>query len=444
MDISSSRGAASRVVWLILGWTMAFPCVVRLWGEGKEADEAVSYALVVTGNELLEGVYPDGHTQFITRTLQPLGLRCEVSISVADRRNDLLDALRFACSKAGIVIVTGGLGPTENDITRQTLADFTGIALKPHAEVVKQFERRFGTPFDQLRPNLRRQAAVPVSGTFFANPNGSAVGLVFQQDDQVIVALPGPPSELQPMVKNYLVPYLSRRYGTHLPGCSLTVRFVGLGQSQIDQTIDESITLPEGVTISSQFRDGRVDFTFTMSSDTPADHEALEELKKSLLAQLPDAIYATDGRTSLEDAVISRLSERRERLALIELGTGGQLAASLTTVKSGGDVVVGSYVATDEKTLREMVPVDVTAASLGTGGSGGPKALMNVVARRHHAGWVVYTSPIRKQNDRLAIDVIIETPSGRVVQRTMPVRGREAEATVRLETAIVDLLRRQL
>ena len=112
---------------------------------------------------------------------------------------------------------------------------------------------------------------MPVQGTYLKNANGTAVGLVFETPDRVIVALPGPPRELQPMVRDELVPYLSRRFGTRPPGASLTLRFVGLGQSQIDQTLKDHVPLPADITTSSQFEGGRVDFTFSLPGDTPED-----------------------------------------------------------------------------------------------------------------------------------------------------------------------------
>ncbi len=148
--------------------------------------------IIVTGGELLAGAYQDGHTYFLTRTLRPLGLSCVGSMCVDDNQADLTAALRFATSKAALLIVTGGLGPTANDITREVLSDFTGIPIKEHAQVLQELARRFGVSSAELRANLRRQTQVPTRGTYFKNPNGTAVGLVFETDSTVIIALPGP------------------------------------------------------------------------------------------------------------------------------------------------------------------------------------------------------------------------------------------------------------
>jgi len=276
--------------------------------------------IVVTGSELLSGAYPDGHTYFITRTLRPLGLECIGSMIVDDEQTDIKEALRYTTDNAELVIVTGGLGPTDNDITRKALSDFTGITLKEHPDVLAEMARRFRVPPDKLRANLRRQTQVPIEGAYLKNTKGTAVGLVFEQDERVIVALPGPPRELQAMVRNELMPYLSKRFGTRLPGSSLTLRFVGLGQSQIDQSLKDNVTLAPDIMVSSQFEGGRVDFTFMLPEDTPQDRARLQELKKEIIKHIGEYIYADD-ETTLEEHVLKLLKARGERLALADRET---------------------------------------------------------------------------------------------------------------------------
>ncbi|MCX7826875.1 MAG: molybdopterin-binding protein, partial [Verrucomicrobiae bacterium] len=123
--------------------------------------QRLDYRIVITGGEMLHGVYPDAHTHFLTRTLHPLGVHCVGSMIVDDVREEMIEALQFATHDTALVIVTGGLGPTPNDITRETLSEFTGIPLREHPEVVAEMERRFKQPKEQLRANLRKQALVP-------------------------------------------------------------------------------------------------------------------------------------------------------------------------------------------------------------------------------------------------------------------------------------------
>jgi nicotinamide-nucleotide amidase len=132
----------------------------------KPVAQPVRYAIIITGDELLAGAYPDGHTFFITRTLRPLGLQCVGSMFVDDSQAEVKESLGFAAGKATLIIVTGGLGPTDNDITREALHGFTGIELREHPDVLAGMARRFNVPAAELRANLRRQTQVPVQGTY--------------------------------------------------------------------------------------------------------------------------------------------------------------------------------------------------------------------------------------------------------------------------------------
>jgi len=334
------------------------------WASTEAAGQPTRYVIIVTGGEILKGAYQDAHTFFLTQTLRPLGLSCVSSMCVDDNQADLKQALAFATGKAALVIVTGGLGPTANDITREVLCDFTGIPIKEQADVLRELARRFGVPPAELRPNLRRQTQVPTRGTSFKNPNGTAVGLVFETDSTVIVALPGPPGELQPMVRDELVPYLSRRFGTRLPGRSLTLRFVGLGQSQIDQTLKDHVPLSPDVIVYSQFQGGRVDFTFSLPDDTPGDRTQLQELKQKIMEHLGDYIYA-DSDTSLEEHILKLLEASKATLTLAEVGSGGSLTAALSGADGAHKVLAGAYIAPTVEKLRHLlsVPDDRWASS---------------------------------------------------------------------------------
>ncbi len=334
------------------------PCSLQGTEEMSPSEERrLTYAIVVTGRELLTGIYPDGHTHFLTRTLRPLGLDCVSSMCVDDRIDDMKHALTFATARADFVIVTGGLGPTDSDVTAEALSAFSGIALAENQDVVEDMARRFNTPREQLRANLRRQARVPVRGTYLKNPHGSAVGLVFDADPVPIVALPGPPRELQPMVVGELVPYLAGRYGIHTDGSAITIRFFGVGQSQIDQTMKQHTRLAPDITQTSQFQGGRVDFTFALPQNRPEDRTRLEALRAELHQHLGDYIYADDEATTLEDCVAAPLVARGQTMALAEIGSGGGLAAALSHIAAAEEVLTGAFAAPSVERLRHVLQV---------------------------------------------------------------------------------------
>jgi nicotinamide-nucleotide amidase len=394
----------------------------------------LNYRIVITGGEMLDGVYPDAHTHFLTRTLHPLGVHCVGSTIVDDVREEMLDALKFAVHDSALVIVTGGLGPTPNDVTRETLSEFTGISLREQPEVVEGMARRLKQPKEQLRANLRKQAQVPTRGTYLKSASGTAVGLVFELDKTVIVALPGPPRELQAMVTNELVPYLRRKFGVRPLGASLTLRFVGVGQSQITQTIKDQVTVPPEVIITSLFEGGRVDFTFSLASNTPAAEATLARLKEQILAKLGDYFYADDG-SSLEDAVIKKLKATGSKLALAEVCTGGQLAAALNSATGAATALAGAYAAPTEETLARL---------LGAKSASDAKELALAAAQRTQSAWALAVGQPQEADGGKWALAALKTPGGQVATQRLAVRGSDEAARAQLVTQLLDFLRRQV
>ncbi|MGC9329634.1 MAG: molybdopterin-binding protein, partial [Candidatus Hinthialibacter sp.] len=274
---------------------------------------------------------------------------------VGDTRDDLLGALRYAGERVNLILVTGGLGPTDDDITRKTLSEFTGIELREHPDVKEFMMRRFqADSWDKVRENLRRQTQTPVKGTYLPNPHGTAVGLVFDDGEQVVAAMPGPPRELQPMIQEQLIPFLSNRFGVHSIGCSLLMRFVGIGESNIDHAMHQNMTLPDDLMISSLFELGRVDLTFSLPGDSPEDRQRLQALKNELLKYVGDYLYSDDGST-LEDCVIRQLAQKKDSLVTAETGSGGSIAASLNHAENAAKVYSGGFVAPSDRIMAEFL-----------------------------------------------------------------------------------------
>jgi nicotinamide-nucleotide amidase len=441
---SDGRVCRAHVLLLLLLWGgRAQPAPTNEAADGP-TPAPVRYMILVTGDELLAGAYPDGHTFYLTRTLRPLGLQCVGSMFVDDSHKDIQEALRFAAGKATLILVTGGLGPTDNDVTREALRDFTGIGLQENPEVRAALAKRFNVPETQLRANLRRQTETPARGTYLKNASGTAVGLVFEMPDQVVVALPGPPRELQPMVRDELIPYLSRRFGTRPPGASLTLRFVGLGQSQIDQTLKDHVPLPAKVMTSSQFEGSRVDFTFSLPRDTPADRATLQKLKAEILTHLGDNVYADVETTSLEDCVVRLLAARGQTLALAEVGSGGALVAALNGAGDSQQVLVGAHVAPTSERLRHLLGIREDSAGHDSSQAQEMRQFARAAAEEAKSAWALAVGPVRKSQRGLFVEAALRTPEGQVESRVVSVQGSDASARARLITDLLDQLRRRL
>lgn len=431
-----------KKVFLILGLALSM-----MNGHSAEQDvgpsrSTLNYMLVVTGGELLSGAVADAHTHFITRTLSPLGLNCVASIIVDDRQADIIEALSMATNKAPLVIVTGGLGPTDNDITRQTLSKFTGIALREHPEVIREMERRFGQNREQLRPNLRRQAQIPERGTYLKNPNGSAVGLIFDLGKITIVALPGPPRELQPMVTNELVPFLHEKFGTRHTASTLTLRFVGIGQSLIDHTLKQKMSFPPDVIQSSVFDGMRVDFIFSLPDHSEKGLERLQQLKKQILEHLGEYYYG-DGETTLEEHVIEEFKRRDLTLAIAEVGSGGLIAASLSSASNANTVLTGAWTGSSEQWIWRSLRQRTDALALPSSEST-IKALAQAVCKCAESKCALVVGAVeRNGNIPNSVEVGFLDSTSRWSSQKMQL-GKGESGRRALVTQALDFLRRQL
>ena len=407
-----------------------------------QSSKTLDYFLVITGSEVLRGIYADGHTKFLTQSLSPLGYRCVGSLSVGDIEEDLLKALNFGRKQVPLVITTGGLGPTMQDITGKVIAKYTGIALKEHPKVLLDLKKRFGGLSGILRPVLRGQALTPVRGTYMPNPNGTAVGLVFESDQYSIVALPGPPRELQPMVKNELIPLLSKKYGLRMVGHSITMRFAGIGQSSIDRIIREKLIPPGDLMIWSSFNANRVDITLSLPGNTNQDMQRLKKLEDNLLKYTSSYMYSDKG-LSLEQNIFQLLKEQKSSLIISEIASGGELSSSLLQVDPTSRYLKGSYVAGNSQMMNQLLN--------GKPDFKGDDSSENVVYQiaelvaKKKANWVLVIGPVSKDKDE-SQSVWIATGSMRkgFVSRKIGVRKGRRLRQDRLVTHALNLLRKEL
>lgn len=398
------------------------------------------YALVITGNELLKGVYADSHTQFITSTLAPLGCRCVASLSVGDSEQDLIDALNYASEHGEFIIVTGGLGPTPADITRQTVSKFTGIPIEIDDELLDRMANRFRTPKDKLRENLVRQTFMPTKGTHLKNTVGSAYGPVFDDDGHVIICLPGPPRELQAMVKNELVHFLADRFGIRRIGASLQMRFVGIGESNIDETIQKKMSIPKDLMMEFKFDLGRVDVTLSMPHDTDEDKQTLKKFEEELLSHIKEFFYADDGST-LEENVLHLLYERSETIAVAEVGSGGAIAASLGDSPNSDGVYLGGFVAPKHENLLKLVNQDQSLSHEINEES--TIELAKRICRMIGSNWGIAVSEAVEDGDNRYVWVAMGSEKEGFQTDRMGI-GRGNSAQKRLVTNVINSLRKRI
>ena len=246
------------------------------------------------------------------------------------------------------------------------------------------------------------------------------------------------------MVQNELVPFLRRKFGLRPVGCSLTLRFVGAGQSLIDQTLREHAALPPDVLVGSSFEGGRVDFTFALPGDSAADRARLKQIEATLREHLGDYFYADDG-VSLEEWVAQKLKARGGSLVLVEVGSRGHLAASLAGVKGLDDLLAGAYVAPTEDRMRAMLEVPEAVWAGWKPGAERTRGLAAAGARRAGSAWTIAVGAVTGSGGSgPQVWVAFGSPPQSWETQRVPVQGSGEAAWANLTTQIWDRLRRQL
>jgi nicotinamide-nucleotide amidase len=320
--------------------------------------------IVSVGTELLLGQITDTNAVFLSQDLAARGIDVLHRITVGDNMERLEAALRLALSRADIVITIGGLGPTQDDLTKEACSAATGIPLVPDPEseqAIRDFFARRGVPFNEA--NLK-QALRPERGTNLKNPNGTAPGCVFDCGDRSIICLPGPPAELRPMWLNEAVPWLAARGFTPSEVLrSRVLRFVGIGESLLEPKVRD-LMASSNPTLAPYAKTGEVHLRITAKA--PDEESALAmiaEMERAVRERVGEWLYGVDDET-LETVVVRQALERGVTLATAESCTGGLISSRITDVPgSSGAFLLGAVCYSNEaKTEILGVPPEMIAA----------------------------------------------------------------------------------
>lgn len=328
--------------------------------------------IIAVGSELLTPAKIDTNSLWLTAQLNELGVEVIRKTVVGDERNLLAEAVGSALDRVPLLLITGGLGPTEDDVTREAAAQALRRRLLFSEEILKGIEERFQRLGRKMAPNNRRQAFLIEGALPLPNPYGTAPGQWLDLPSGMLVLLPGPPRELQPMFENHCLPLLRER----LPRAFIRTRFfrvAGMGESDLDNRIAPIYRAYANPVTTILAAEGDVQIHLRARGETEQEAEALaEELGAKILAELGDSVYSTDG-SPLEAVVGRELLKRGEMVAVAESCTAGLLAARLTEVPgssgwfAGGFVVYGAAMKTrllglDEALVREQGVVSEAVA----------------------------------------------------------------------------------
>ncbi len=296
----------------------------------------MNVVVINTGTELLLGSVLNTHLNFIARELFPFGLRVARQLTVPDGP-PIREALTSALAEAEIIFLTGGLGPTTDDITREIAADLLGRELRRDEEMAATITKRLRSRGYPMTDRILRQAEVPGGAVVLPNENGTAPGLHLQTERAHLFLLPGPPRELEPMFRESVVPILRTIVARDIAIECRTFRLTGVGESIVEAAVGKQILALEEIELGYCARPGEVDVRLLGRT------ERLNEAEALIRAAFPNSIYTTDDE-SLEEVVVRLLTAQKETVATAESCTGGYVANRLTNVPGASAVFLAGYV----------------------------------------------------------------------------------------------------
>jgi nicotinamide-nucleotide amidase len=315
--------------------------------------------IITIGDEILIGQIIDTNSAFIAKELNKIGISVYQITSVQDERQHILVALEEAKARAQIVIVTGGLGPTKDDITKHTFCEFFNDTLVRNENVLKHVEELFAsfisTPISDVN---RQQAMVPSKATVLYNANGTAPGMWMQSDGVSFVSLPGVPFEMRALMINAVIPKImedfERPYIIHK-----TLVTYGLGESAVAERIGEwEENLPSFIKLAYLPNLGKVRLRLTAKGrENKILEDGIEEEIKKLRPLIDDIFYGTDDDETLEEFVAKLLTEKQMTLATAESCTGGKIAQKITAMSGASAYFKGSVVSYSTETKINVLHV---------------------------------------------------------------------------------------
>jgi len=302
--------------------------------------------VVASGSELLLGQLVDTNSAFIARTLRGIGLNLFYKTTVGDNQDRMVEVLQAAMVRSDVVIITGGLGPTVDDVTRPAVARATGRELEFHPELLEQIAARFKSFGARMTENNRRQAFIPHGAIVVENPVGTAPSFIVEHERGIVVSLPGVPSEMEYLLTRAIVPYLRKKLDLHEVILTRTLHAVSLGESRIDAAIADLQT-SSNPTVGLSAHPGQTDIRIAAKAGSEEEARILiAPVEAEIRERLKLYVCCADDET-LEDLVMRQLAERGLTLASIEAGTRGRLAGRLANTENSREAFLGGHVLPD-------------------------------------------------------------------------------------------------
>lgn len=311
--------------------------------------------ILAVGSELLLGQILNTNAQYLSKQLAELGIDVYVHTVVGDNEKRLTESLELAANRADLVILTGGLGPTKDDLTKETAATFCGRTLVHDEDALRSIESYFEKRNRQMTPNNRKQALVIEGSTVLKNHTGMAPGMYVESDKCKLVLMPGPPRELQPMFELELKPLLLDGSGAAIT--SRVLRYFGIGESQLETDLEDLIDAQTNPTIAPLAGNGEVKLRLTVKHSDEAEAERLlDETEEAIQNRVGEYFYGY-GEMGLMEQLSIKLKEAKLTLSAAESFTGGLFTSGLTSFKGASAIFNGGISAYSSNVKEDILQV---------------------------------------------------------------------------------------
>ena len=317
--------------------------------------------LVSVGTEILLGNIVNTNSAYLSEKCAQLGMSVYYQTVVGDNEARMKDVISTALNRSDVVILTGGLGPTEDDLTKEVTAEVMGLPLEedPHTRerldtYLKQYEKNNAQR--RITENNYKQALVPKGALVLDNHNGTAPGLILEKDGKIAVLLPGPPIEMKPMFEEEVFPYLRKLQPEII--YSQMVKICSIGESQVAEEIQDLIEAQTNPTIAPYAKTGEVHLRVTAKGESEKEcRKLIKPVVHELKVRFGKNIFATDEDKTLEEAVVDMLKDQELTLTLAESCTGGAIAARIVNVPGASEVFGHGLVTYSNRAKRKFLGV---------------------------------------------------------------------------------------
>ncbi|MCD6290798.1 MAG: CinA family nicotinamide mononucleotide deamidase-related protein [Anaerolineae bacterium] len=406
--------------------------------------------IISIGTELLLGAIVDTNAAYIARQLASIGLNLFYKTTVGDNAERIAYVIRQAMERSDVIITTGGLGPTVDDVTREGVAMAVGRPLQEHPEAMRHIEEFFRRRGRQPSKNNWRQARIPAEATVIPNPVGTAPAFIVEHEGKIIISLPGVPREMEYLMQHVVLPFLRERLHTGDTVIkSKVLRTCAIGESNVDDLIGD-LMRSENPTVGLAAHVGQTDIRITAKAHSQAEADRLiADMEARVRARVGDYIYGTDDEL-LEEVVARELAARGAQVSILETNTAGEITRRLRAAPDGAKVIRASAVVPDDlPTLRAMgielspgdehtfTPEEAAEVALTWRGQTGAAYGLVILGSQGESEGLYGERPGHTH-------IALADESGRVVHRDLGFGGREDLARAWIGNHALDLLRRAL